>query len=215
MKEILYSITGKLFRKYKKSKTKNKLVNKNFTLITNNCLGGVIYHDLDIKFNSPTINLYFSDNDFLKFTKKIEYYLKQDVVERKNGIGHKGYPIGVLDDIEIHFLHYSSFDEAKKKWNERSSRVKYDNIFIIMTDTEGTYLDLIKEFEQVPYKHKVLFSKSPILDNNKYGFYIKGFEQKKGLGILWDYQNLFGKKYYEQFDLINWLNKEPVKDTKK
>ena len=38
-----------------------------FTIISSNCIGGVIYSDLHRKFLSPTINLFFSAKDFLKF----------------------------------------------------------------------------------------------------------------------------------------------------
>lgn len=38
---------------------RHKLKNENFTIISNNCIAGVLYKDLNKKFNSPTINLYF------------------------------------------------------------------------------------------------------------------------------------------------------------
>ena len=40
-----------------KQKLIKRLKNKNFTLITNNCTGGVIYNRLGLKFLSPTIKL--------------------------------------------------------------------------------------------------------------------------------------------------------------
>ena len=38
---------------------------KTFTLISSNCNGGIIYHDFKKQFLSPTINLYFEDNELL------------------------------------------------------------------------------------------------------------------------------------------------------
>lgn len=47
----------------------------------------------------------------MKFLERLDYYLKQPLVEVKSD---KDYPVAKLDDITIYFMHYSSFDEAKK-----------------------------------------------------------------------------------------------------
>ena len=39
-------------------KLRARLVNRDFTLISNNCCAGIIYSDLGLQFTSPTINLY-------------------------------------------------------------------------------------------------------------------------------------------------------------
>ena len=40
------------------------------SIICSNCIGGEIYHDLGMKFYSPTINLWMSESDFLKSAPK-------------------------------------------------------------------------------------------------------------------------------------------------
>ena len=35
---------------------------------------------------------------------------------------------------------------------------------------------------------------------------IKGFEKNNELGNIMDYQGLLGKKYYDQFDWVKFLN---------
>ncbi|UTW68402.1 DUF1919 domain-containing protein [Anaerobacillus sp. HL2] len=66
-------------------------------------------------------------------------------------------PIGRLIDVEIHFMHYSTFEEAKNKWIVRSKRIQHNNIFLMMTDRDGcTYEDMVK-FDNLPFK-KVLFT---------------------------------------------------------
>ena len=37
---------------------RKKLKNNNITILSNNCLAGILYHDFQMKFNSPTINLF-------------------------------------------------------------------------------------------------------------------------------------------------------------
>ncbi len=60
--------------KYRK-RLRNK--NKTPTIISNNCIGGIIYHDLGLEFMSPTINLFFKNEDFFTFLNDIEYYINQ------------------------------------------------------------------------------------------------------------------------------------------
>ena len=53
-------------------KNRQRLKNTTPSLICNNCLGGFIYHWLGLKFNSPFINLYLEDNDFLLALENLE-----------------------------------------------------------------------------------------------------------------------------------------------
>ena len=48
-------------------KKRKKLKNKNPSVLSANCNGAMILHDLQCRFNSPTVNLYIEAADFLKF----------------------------------------------------------------------------------------------------------------------------------------------------
>jgi len=74
------------------------------TIISNNCIGGVIYSDFGLRFNSPTINLFFFANDYIRFLKALDHYLTTELieVEESHYLKNVGYPVGVLDDVEIH-----------------------------------------------------------------------------------------------------------------
>lgn len=67
------------FLNFKNSHDRIRLRNDNFTIITNHCMGGFIYHDLGKCFLSPTINLKISPEDFVEFAKHLKYYIHQDV----------------------------------------------------------------------------------------------------------------------------------------
>ena len=54
---------------------KKMVLSEKFTLISQNCIGGVFYHDMGLPFQSPTINLYFKAADFIKFVLNLEDYL--------------------------------------------------------------------------------------------------------------------------------------------
>lgn len=53
-------------RKRINTKNRERLDNKDFSLLSSNCLGGFILHDLGLRFNSPFINLWLKPGDFIK-----------------------------------------------------------------------------------------------------------------------------------------------------
>lgn len=103
-----------------------KLKDNKFIIISNNCWGGDLYKYTKRKYNTPFIGLFLYPKCYLKICSNIERYLKIELVELSNISKYKddkcNYPIGLLDDVEIHFLHYKTFSEAKEKWSRRCSR---------------------------------------------------------------------------------------------
>lgn len=65
---------------YHKHKSR-RLVNQDFSLFCNNCTGGVILHDLSMRFNSPTINLNIQPKDFIKFVRNLRDYMRCELEE--------------------------------------------------------------------------------------------------------------------------------------
>ena len=114
-----------------------RVKNKNITIISNNCWGGIFYRNNNLEYLSPTLGLFFMADDYIKFIYNIKYYINCDIkfidIEHSN---YKTYlqklnyhsPIGKLDDIEIMFLHYDSEEDAKEKWDRRKKRINWDNI---------------------------------------------------------------------------------------
>ena len=180
-----------------------RLKNKNFSIIASNCNGGAIMNDLGVKFNTPTVNLFLFPNDFLTFLSDIEGNLKYDITEYKDN--KYNYPIGNLNGIKIHFMHYGSFDEAKSKWNERKQRIDYNNLFIMFTDRDGCTYEQIKQFDSLPYKNKVIFTHKPYPEF-KSAYYIDGFENEESVGILSEYIGNTEKRYLHKFNFIKWFN---------
>lgn len=120
-------------RLYHKKKAKNCYRNK-CTIVCNNCTGGVILHDLGLRFDTPTINtLFYSADDFVFFVSNIREFSKTDVFKMNDS--KYSYPVGgiKLGDrvVKIGFVHYSTFEEGKRKWIERFARVDFDSMVII------------------------------------------------------------------------------------
>ena len=126
---------------------------QDFSILSQNCIGGVFYHDMGMQFKSPTINLYFKCPDFVKFILNLDYYLS---LEMKVTQGPE-FPIGRLDDIEIYFQHYASCEEAKNKWEERKRRINKEKIVVLCTDRDEFSEETYVEWEKIPYP-KLLYS---------------------------------------------------------
>lgn len=192
------------FRKHINKKNRSRLTNTTFSLIASNCNGAFICHDLNVKFNSPFVNLWVPPTDFIKYLSNIKYYSTCELkFIEEPGIT---YPIGLLDDVKIYFQHYSSEEAAKEKWTERLKRMDYDNLFILFTDRDGcTYQNLL-DFDHLDFENKIIFCHKEYPEINS-AFYIKGFENEESVGMCFEYKNKFtGKKYYDSFDYVSWFN---------
>ena len=191
------------------AKQRKRIMNKNVSIISSNCNGAFILHDLGLRFNSPFVNLWIRPQDFLKLLLDLDTYMKSDIKEIfEDGIC---YPIGQLRDINLYFQHYSSFEEAKKKWIERKKRINKKNLYILFTDRDGcSYQDLL-EFDQLAYKNKVVFTNCEYHEISS-SFYIKGFENEKSVGICSEFiPNKNWLRYYDQFDYVEWFNNGKIK----
>jgi len=209
---IIYKISRKLFgRETLDKRNRKRLIDDNFSIISSNCNGGVILHDLGLRFNSPFVNLWISPKDFIKLLNNLDEYLSYKLLPLQKT--ELNYPVGILGDIIIHFQHYSSFSEAKEKWEQRLKRIVRNNIFIMFTDRDGcTYEDLLL-FDKLDYPNKVVFVCRPYKDI-KSSFYIRGFEREKSVGVLTEYRNSnLGRRYIDDFDYVRWFNGENIVTT--
>lgn len=171
------------------------LKNKNFTIITNNCIGGFIYKNLKSQFLSPTIGLFFSDDDFVKFALNLKHYLNESLIFFNN---KEKTPVAMLDDIIIHFNHYETIDSARDSWNRRISRINFNNLYLIFTTNDvGKYMKL--DFSI--YKNYVFLTNN-FNNSDKHVVTIK----IDNLDHWW-YYKLSGKRRCEKyFDYIKFLN---------
>lgn len=202
MKNYKLAIGSKL--RNLRNKCMRKKLKNNPSIITNHCVGGIISHDLGLKFLSPTVNLKILPDDFVKFVKNLKEYLELDFVLVESGLP---YPVGRLKDIMVYFVHYKSFDEAVKKWNERKKRIDFNNIRIIMTVRDGAKSETLKEFDALPYKKVVFDDYAHPEIKSAVHVHRRG---AKPLGDVYisDIVTITGKRAFEVngFDMIEFLN---------
>lgn len=212
---IKLRIAEKYFRKQKLFKYRAKLKNKDFSIISSDCVGGLVYHDLGMKFLSPTINLAIPAHDFIKFCENLDYYISLTPVEAnyKQRMNDESYPILKIDDIYIHCIHYNNSDDAIKKWEERKTRINWNNILMIFSAKDGFDNSILERIDKLSYP-KVLYSNKQYL--YEWCCYMKDSKKLKDVGDLTRYTSIFGVKRYEKyFDIIEWINGIDIKKCKK
>lgn len=147
------------FRKKHNICARELLTNLDATVFSSNCVGGVISHDLDLRFNSPTINLFMYPADYLRFLGNLPYYLS---LEPKQIDVDSPYPVGMLDDVRVDFVHYSCFLDAFSAWERRCERVDLTNCCAIMVDRDGCTYDQAVPFSNLPFECKAFLTAAPL-----------------------------------------------------
>lgn len=151
-----------------------RLKNKDFTIISNNCWGGFIYQIFNLKYNTPTIGLFFFADDYVEFCRNIKYYLSKEIIFIQRDFSKykkyiiKDYPIGKIDNIEIHFMHYKSCEEAKEKWDRRKKRINWNNIIFKFSQRDLCKQDNINDFINLNYENKICFVNEKSIYNTIY-----------------------------------------------
>ena len=194
-------------RKRRIAERKATLANRDFTVIAKDCTGAMLLHDLGLRFDTPTVNLFFTAGDFVKFCARLEHYIGADLVE--DNTATEPFPVGLLDDVRVYFRHYKTFEEAKRKWLQRSARIHWDNIYFLMTDGCGCSEALVREYDALPLKHKVLLTCRDYHDVRcAVKMDIPGRDgQDLGAPELFHYKGLFvADKVIDDWDYISFLN---------
>lgn len=186
-----------------------EFIDNDTTIISSNCFAGRVMQDLNIKYNSPTLGLYFMYPDYIEFLQHLEFYLKdakiQFVEHSKYLLGDQRranwkhwYPIGLLGGkVEIHFLHYYTEKEAEMKWYRRVSRVNFNKLIVIGMEQNRCTIDDILAFDTLPIKNKIIFTTKKL--ETRSNIFISEFEKD---GIVGDpYKK--GHVFYQYF--VKWL----------
>lgn len=187
-------------------KNRKLLTNRTFSIISNSCIGNVIYHKLGVPYLSPFIGISFDNKVFPVLARDIKSYMSEKLNFVNMGTL---YPTAYLGDILLHFEHYNSNEQALDSWNRRKLRVDYDNLFFVMSDRPTkmaiTESDILK-LKSVSCRGKVVFS---ILDIPEVDYIIHLPKDNK-LECVNDYmkrKNYLGKWEWENyFNYVLWLN---------
>ena len=189
-------------------KLRKKLKNHNFTILSSNCIGGILYHRFGEKFCSPTINLWMHERDFQKFCLNVKYYRE---CQLEFVYSEKKYPVANLGKgnmaIKIFFMHYKSQQEALDKWNERIKRIDEKNLYVIATDNEGMTEELLSKWKAMQCRNIVVFTAKKYQELD-YTFLLEKYQGRTSVGkYVNDVNKWTGIRYVEKaFDFVNFFN---------
>ncbi len=200
----VFKSLSKYYRAWRTAASASRLENREISILSNNCCGGFIYKDMKLQFLSPTIGLFFFTPDYIRFLSGLDRYLGMDLSftreSRFNVV--PSYPIGLLDDIEIHFTHYRDQEHARAKWNERKTRIRKDRLFVVGAEVLGCTPEHVRDFDALPFAHKVFFTKYAY-PQYKNALQLKRYEKQE----FEEYLRWRGWVGY--IDLVKWFNGAP------
>ena len=89
----------------------------------------------------------------------------------------KDYPVGLLypakrssltHPLRLELMHYDNFEIAKQKWDDRKTRINWDNIYVVssccyITETGPSTNKVIDDWNKIKYKKMIFVDK-------EYGF---------------------------------------------
>jgi uncharacterized protein (DUF1919 family) len=188
-----------------------RVANRNFTIISNDCFGGMAYEELGMRYDSPFVGLFLTIEDYMQLLRRLPWYCGQPVhfktQSREQRINEwreqiqRAYPIGVLGgDVEIHFLHYGSREEAEAKWTRRAERIHWDNLLVkICWHEDGRMERWLHEFDAMPFARKLALvpQKIPGL---------------KSILPLRNYSTDGTAQYWSHFDVAQWINRGVIRE---
>lgn len=206
------TVAAKLKRRILEQRWRCGLQATGFSVISQNCLGGIIYHDLGLPFTSPTIGLAIYGDDFVRFVEHLAEYL--EIEAQPAGFqanASKTYPLIRVGDITVDAVHYESPEQAAEAWNRRARRVNLDDVRIIATMWDlGGDPSLADRLRACGYP-LIIFSGEPSERADTLSLTGTGWHvDDRGIvhPILTDWAS-DGKRYFEHiFDFVGWLNRD-------
>lgn len=160
------------------------------TILSDDCWGGYVYHELCLPFTSPLVNIYWQRDSYCKFIVDPLYYFEQPLELLKEiDFRENIYPVGRIGEgdreVRLDFVHARSFKEAKRLWETRRKRINRDRIFIKLgfdATEEGRdkYLDI---FSNISYPKICFYSGKTHM---KDVVYLKRFEWRCNQGTRMD-----------------------------
>ena len=192
-----------------------QLQQSKLSIFAMNCFGGLLSNTLGLPFRSPFVNMFMTEEDYIKFLSKPREYMDKELVFMKNGFEPNlkvEYPIFGLGDVSIHMNHYHNAEEAAATWNERKTRINWQNLFVAgYTETP----EILSKFDILKFQKKICFI--PFRSKLKSACYINAqLRDNKNWGIAFGLAvNDYGSGrpwYYDPFDMLLYGKQTPLID---
>lgn len=199
-----------------------KLRHSQLSIVSMNCFGGLLMHQLGMPFLTPTVNLYFLEDEYLCMLKDLRSYLSAFnrlslETTAYNDAEQFEYPVFRLKDVHI-FMNHNPLNQKigdkyadEVKWYERLQRINWYNLFVTMY-TERP--EIAREFDKLPFEKKACFVPFSSDLDSAWQIDVTAATGKK-IG-LWDAVNRFGfgdPWFYDPFDMLLYGKKTSLLKT--
>jgi hypothetical protein len=100
-----------------------------FSVMANDCWGGSLYQHLARPYNTPFVGLFMMGPCFVALAENLGTDLHSELtfVNRsrypERAAAGSDYPLALLGDAEVHFLHYATQHQARTTWMRRLERL--------------------------------------------------------------------------------------------
>lgn len=188
-----------------------RLQNSRLSILAMNCFGGILSNTLGLPFRSPIINMFFTEQEYIRFLRAPHVYMEERLIFKETKFEPTlkiNYPVFTLGNVDLNMNHYPDFDEAETKWYKRKQRINWYNLFVTLS-TENE--DVLEKFDALPYGKKVCFV--PFKSNLDSAWYIN--PEIKSSEPFWRIVHLFGYGdpfYYDTFDMLLYGKKTQLID---
>ena len=79
IRKICSKISTRISEKYISKFRKKKLLNNDFSIISNNCWAGWVYRRYGVEYKTPTVGLFIMPSDYIIFLKNLKEYIEMDM----------------------------------------------------------------------------------------------------------------------------------------
>lgn len=187
-----------------------RIGSQKFAIVSNNCWGSEAYTACARPYNTPFVGLFLYPDCYLKFLENFNDFLSADIEFEKRSryfAATPKYPVGHLNgQVEIHFLHYPSEEEADEKWKRRTSRLQEEitkdvKIFFKLCDREDCTTQHLQRFHALPFSNKISLGLNPFPVASH--LCVPHLSSKTEVSVI-NGLSLFRKRY-KYFDFAKWI----------
>ncbi|MDO5746526.1 MAG: DUF1919 domain-containing protein [Actinomycetaceae bacterium] len=179
------------------------------SIVSNNCTGAMVAHDLGLQFRTPFVDLWIPYSHYIRLLGNLRHYLLEVPLEEYE-TDEVSYPVGLIDDITIYFQHYPTFTQAYDSWMRRCQRIDWDDLYVLFVCSNQGHLNELLAFDKLPFKNKIALC-PPVSDDYQLPSSARplhsiSLDSQGNLPTLTDYSGICGRRYYDAFDFVSWLN---------
>ena len=99
--------------------------------------------------------------------------------------------------------------KLKESGKKRAARIEKDNLYVIFVQQNGCTEQILREFDNLPYKHKLALTANP-MPEIQCSYCIPNTMQRNGDVIdLCSYEGKYtGRRWIDEFNYVEFLNKK-------